>query len=260
MPNTMPTLPTFTMRPGVSCPDWSVVQSHVVKDALLTMFEPEHILSRWSGYAPSEDRVRTTVLRLYAEHGRAPTVDAIAAAVRLTPDDVRLQLANLEQRDLIVLSQDGERILGAYPFTDRATGHRITLNGRIVNAMCAVDALGVGAMLRRDIQIDSPCLRSGSAIRITTRDDGRALAEVKPETAVVWLGLRYEGGTAAFSLCTVTAFFRTDGELETWRRETQRAEQRGVRLSPGEALEAGRAIFEPSLTGVESLPLWPTSF
>ena len=51
MPNTVPTLPSFTMRPGVSCPDWSVVQSPVVKDALLAMFEPEHILSRWSGYA-----------------------------------------------------------------------------------------------------------------------------------------------------------------------------------------------------------------
>jgi hypothetical protein len=61
--------PSFTMRPGVSCPDWSVVQSRVVKDALLAMFEPEHILSQWSGYEPSEDRVGTTVLRLFAEQG-----------------------------------------------------------------------------------------------------------------------------------------------------------------------------------------------
>lgn len=247
MPNT---LPSFIMRPGVSCPDWSVVQSPVVKDALLTIFEPDHILSRWSGYTPSEDRVRTTVLRLYAEQSRAPTLDELVAATRLTADDVRLQLAHLKQRDLIVLSRNGDRILGAYPFTDRATGHRVTLNGRIVNAMCAVDALGVGAMLGRDIQIDSRCLHSGSAIRITTRDHGRALAEVRPETTVVWLGLRYEGGTAAFSLCTVTAFFRTDDDLEAWRSESQHAEQRGVRLSPSEALEAGRAIFQPSLMGI----------
>jgi mercuric reductase len=251
MPNT---LPSFTMRPGVSCPDWSAVTSPIVKDALLTMFEPEHILSRWSGYAPEEDRVRTTVLRLYAEQGRAPTLDSLAAAAQLAISDLRLQLARLKQRDLIVLSADGERILGAYPFTDRVTGHRITLDGRSVNAMCAVDALGVGAMLQRDIQIDSRCLHSGSAIRITTRDDGRLLADVQPRTTVVWLGLRYEGGAAAFSLCTVTAFFRTDDDLDAWRKDPQHAEQRGVRLTPNEALEAGRAIFQPSLMAADPSP------
>jgi mercuric reductase len=247
------TTPSFTMRPGVSCPDWSVVQSRVVKDALLAMFEPEHILSRWSGYAPSEDRVRTTVLRLYAEQGRAPTVEALATAARLTVDDVRLQLAHLRQRDLVVLSQDGDRILGAYPFTDRGTEHRVTVSGGVVNAMCAVDALGVGAMLGRDIQVDSRCLRSGVAIHITTRDRGCAIAAVRPETTVVWLGLHYDGGAAAISLCTVTAFFRTDDDLDAWRVETQGAEPRGVRLSLNEALEAGRALFGPSLRSVESV-------
>lgn len=241
------TLPRLTMRPGVYCPDWSVVQSPVVKDALLAMFEPEHILSRWSGYAPTEDRVRTTVLRLYAEHGRAPTVAALATATRLTLDEVRLQLARLEQRDLIILSQDGDRILGAYPFTDRLTGHRVTVTDRVVNAMCAVDALGVAAMLGRDTQVDSRCLHSGAAIRMSTRDHGWALATVSPETTVVWLALGCDERPAASSLCTRTAFFRTDADLDAWRTETPCADQRGVRLSPSEALEAGRAVFEPSL-------------
>jgi mercuric reductase len=243
-------LPSFVMRPGVTCPDWSAVTSPVVKDALLAMFEPEHILSRRSGYSPAEDRVRSGLLRLYAEQGRAPTIDALAARAGLAANEVRPLLANLQQRDLVIFSRDGERIIGAYPFTDRDTGHRVKIDGRRVNAMCAVDALGVGAMLGRDILIDSRCYRSGTAIRTSTSDRGRALAVVRPETTVAWQGLRYDGGSAAFSLCTVTTFFSTDDELDAWRKE-QRADDPGVRLSLTEALEAGRAIFEPSLAGVE---------
>jgi mercuric reductase len=243
-------LPSFIMRPGVSCPDWSVVTSPVVKDALLAMFESEHILNRWSGYSPAEDR-RAALLGLYAEQGRAPTIDALAARARLDTAEARGQLAELRQRDLVVLSRDRERIIGAYPFTDRDTGQRVKLDGRTVNAMCAVDALGVGAMLGRDVQIDSRCHRSGSAIRITTRDCGRAIAVAHPETTVVWLSLRYEGGSAAYSLCTVTVFFATDDHLEAWHKD-QPADMRGLRLSLGEALEAGRAIFGPSLAGIDA--------
>jgi mercuric reductase len=252
-PNTSTTttsLPSFVMRPGVTCPDLSAVTSPVVKDALLAMFEPEHILSRWSGYSPEEDHARTALLRLYAEQGRAPTIDALATRVGLDANEVQPLLVNLRRRDLIVLSRDGERIIGAYPFTDRDTGHRVKIDGRRANAMCAIDALGVGAMLGRDIEINSRCYRSGTAIRITTSDRGRALAVARPETTVVWQGLRYDGGSAALSLCTITAFFSTDDELEAWRKE-QRADERGVRLSLTEALEAGRAIFEPSLAGIE---------
>lgn len=246
------TLPSFVMRPGVVCPDWSVVTSAAVKNALLVMFEPDHILSRWSGYSPAEDRARIALLRLYSELGRAPAIDELAARGGFNPAEVRRVLAQLRERDLVILARDGERIIGAYPFTERDTGQRVKLNDRTVNAMCAVDALGVGVMLKRDIQIDSRCLHSGSAIRIVTSENGRSLALVRPETTVVWLGLHYEGGSAAFSLCTVTAFFRTDDDLEAWRKG-QSADERGVRLSLNEALEAGRAIFEPSLAGTEDL-------
>ncbi len=245
-------LPRFRLRPGVDCPDWSVVHSPVVREALLALFEPEQILCRWSGFAASEDHVRTTLLRLYAERGRAPTVAALATATGLSVDEVRLQLAHLTQRDLVVLSDDGDRILGAYPFTDTLTGHRVAVKGLVVNAMCAIDALGVGAMLRRDIRVASRCLRSGAAIEIATRDHGRALAAVWPATTVVWLSLGCDNRPAAFSLCTRTAFFRTAADLEAWRAEAPCAEQRGVRLSLSEALEAGRAIFEPSLRQVNA--------
>lgn len=239
-------LPRHVLRPGVTFPDWSVVTSPVTRQALLIMVESGHVANRWSDYSAAADGVRTALLRLYAEEGRAPALDALAERAGMDEATARLVLAELRQRDLAVL--DGDRIVGAYPFTDRGTDHRVELDGRTLNAMCAVDALGIGAMCSHDITITSRCRHCGVPVRIATQDRGRALAEVAPPGAVVWLSLRYDGGCAASSLCSVTAFFCSDGHLAAWRQE-QQSEAPGSRLSIAEALEAGRALFGPSLTG-----------
>lgn len=243
------TLPSYAARPGVTFPDWSVVSSPAVKNALLAMVGSDHVLNRWSGYDPATDRVRVALLQLYAEHGRAPTPGALAKRAALSETVIRTLLEELHRRDLVVL--DGDKIVGAYPFTDRDTGHRVTLDGRSLNAMCAVDALGIGAMINRDIAIASHCRHCGAPIRITTRDRGRALAQVEPRSAVMWQSVRYEGACAANSLCATTAFFCSDDHLSAWRRERS-ADEPGFRLSIDEALEAGRALFGPSLAGLDA--------
>jgi mercury(II) reductase len=244
------TLPSYAVRPGVTCPDWSVVSSPAVKDALLAMVGSDQVLNRWSGYDPATDRVRVALLQLYAEHGRASTPGALARRAALSEPAIRPLLEELGRRDLVVL--DGDKIVGAYPFTDRKTGHRVTLDGRTLNAMCAVDALGIGAMTDRDIAIASHCRHCGAPVRITTQDRGRALADVVPTTAVVWLSVLYEGACAANSLCTATSFFCSDDHLAGWREERQ-SDDSGFRLSIEEALEAGRAIFGPSLAGIDTI-------
>ena len=241
-------LPSYAVRPGVAFPDWSVVASPVVLEALRAMIESDHVLNRWAGYDSATDRVRIALLRLYAEDGRAPVLSALATRAGLSETAVQPLLEELRQRDLAVF--EGERIVGAYPFTDRDTGHRVNLDGRTLNAMCAVDALGIGAMCDRDIAITSRCRHCGAPIRLTTQDRGRALADVEPETAVVWLSVRYEGACAANSLCTATAFFCSDDHLAAWRRD-RRSDEPGFPLSVDEALEAGRAIFGPSLARID---------
>jgi mercuric reductase len=245
------TQPSYPVRPGVTFPDWSVVTSPVVQNALLAMVGSEHVFDRWSGYEATADRVRVALLQLYTEHGRAPTPGALAKRAGLRATAVRSLLDELRSRDLVVL--DGDGIVGAYPFTDRDTGHHVTLDGRTLNAMCAVDALGVGAMADRDIKVASLCRYCGTPIRIATRDRGRALAEVAPEAAVVWLCVHYEGACAANSLCPATAFFCSEDHLSAWRRE-RAADEPGFRLSIEEGLEAGRALFGPSLAGLEMAP------
>ncbi|SJM33664.1 bifunctional organomercurial lyase/mercury(II) reductase MerBA [Mesorhizobium delmotii] len=242
--------PNFAVRPGVTFPDWSVVSSPAVKDALLAMVGSDHVLNRWSGYDPATDGVRVALLQHYVEHGRAPTPAVLAIRVGLNETAIQSLLDELRRRDLVVL--DGDKIVGAYPVTDRDTGHRVTLDGRSLNAMCSVDALGIGAMTGHDIAIASRCRHCGAPIRITTRDRGKGLAQVEPRTAVMWQSVRYEGECAANSLCANTAFFCSEDHLATWRQERQ-SDEPGFRLSIEEALEAGRAIFGPSLAGVDAI-------
>ncbi|WP_349507347.1 bifunctional organomercurial lyase/mercury(II) reductase MerBA [Agrobacterium pusense] len=247
--NSTPATPaSFTVRPGVSFPDWSVVTSPAVRDALQAMVGSDHVPNRWSGYDPATDRVRVALLKLYAEDGRAPDRSALAERAELSETAILPLLEELRRRDLVVL--DDERIVGAYPFTDRHTGHRVTLDGHVLNAMCAVDALGIGAMTDRDIAITSQCRHCDAPIRITSRQRGRILAAVEPSTAVMWQSVRYEGGCAASSLCATTAFFCSDEHLSLWRGERS-ADGPGFRLSIEEGLEAGRALFGPSLAGLD---------
>ena len=255
------TLPSYAVRPGVTFPDWSVVTSPLVKDALLAMNDvlrnmagPNQPADRWSDRDRLVDRVRIGLLKLYAEAGRAPTQSAIAKRAGLSETTVQLQLEELHSRDLVVLN--GDRIIGAYPFTDRDADHQVTLDGRVVNAMCAVDALGIGAMTGRDIAITSRCRHCGAPIQITTRDQGLALAQVEPQTAVMWQSVRYADACAANSLCATTAFFCSDEHLSAWRRERS-ADEPGFRLSIEEGLEAGRALFGPSLAGIDRAPRPP---
>ncbi|MDA8232191.1 MAG: bifunctional organomercurial lyase/mercury(II) reductase MerBA [Magnetospirillum sp.] len=249
--STSATLPSYTVRPGVTFPDWSVVTSSVVRDTLQAMVGSDHVFDRWSGYDAATDSIRVGLLQLYAENGRAPTLGALAEHVGLSETVIRPLLQELRQRDLVVV--DGERIVGAYPFTDRNKGHQVTLDGRVLNAMCAVDALGIGDMTGRDIGISSRCRHCGAPIRIATRERGQALADVEPKSAVMWQSIRYEGACAANSLCATTAFFCSDDHLSAWRRERS-ADEPGFRLSIEEGLEAGRALFGPSLAGLDAAP------
>lgn len=232
-------------RSAGACADAAVVTSAQVREALRAIEDagPLASLSQWSC---DENRVRVALLRLYGEHGRAPTLSDLAARVGLSVPELRDHLASLQARDAVVLNPASGEIVGAYPFTERPTEHHVTLGGVTVRAMCAIDALGVGSMYCEDIEIRSRCRHCAASIEITTTDRGRAIALCRPSPAVVWSSARYEHGCAANSLCTEIAFFCTDAHLQQWR-DNRSPGSPGFRLSVDEALEAGRAIFERSL-------------
>lgn len=238
--------PEITVRPGVTTPDWSVVTSATVRDALAAIFETCEWEDRWSGLDAAEDRMRRTILQSYPRFGRTPTVDNLAAATGFAPNRVRELITTLAARDMVVLDPHGTALIGAYPFTDRDTEHRVRLGESTLHAMCAVDALGTGAMLGTDVVIESACRSCGAPIRVATRSKGAALANHSPRSAVIWTGIQYADRCAADSLCTVMAFFCSGAHLASWRAG-QDPEPKGFRLSMDEGLQMGKAIFMPLL-------------
>lgn len=110
------------------------------------------------------------------------------------PDEIREAVARLDQKDLILV-QDGKVAL-AYPFAGRPTAFRVSLSdGRERYAVCAIDALGVPALLGEPVVIRSSCHHCGEPLAIHVRPDGP-----KGSAAVmVWVGERGDLRDKAFS-------------------------------------------------------------
>lgn len=237
---------SWEIRPGVWFPNWSAVCAPQAEAALKARLALRGLEARWRGYDETEDRVRVAILRHYAAHGRAPDSDALADIADITTDRVPEILERLRTRDLVVLGAEQARVTGAYPFSDRDTGHRVLLDGSPVNAMCALDALGIGAMVGTDAVIEARCRVCETPIHIETKDSGLGLRAHMPDGAVVWSSLDYANGCGATSSCVSTLFFCSDNHLQNWLG-VRHPKARGHRLSIEEAHEVGVAIFSPML-------------
>ena len=237
---------TTAIRPGVTFPDWSAVESPHAERALADILEAFGAEACWDGFSAEEDFVRRAIFDEYLEEGRAPPLDVLSARTALPAKTLQAVLDRLGKRDLVV--QDGAgNVTGAYPLTDNETEHKVHVNGHIIHAMCAIDALGVGRMYGCDVRIESRCRASGKPIGVTTTDAGAAIGSVDPPEAVVWSGAQLKNGRpAADTLCTVIAFFASDDAFETWRQQ-EHPDTQGHRLTIDEAAQTGRAIFGPML-------------
>ncbi len=90
------------------------------------------------------------MLRSFVEQGRILTRTEMAEHVGSIDEAINV----LNNNDMVVFADTGEPI-GAYPFTMEEREHKIQINGHKVNAMCALDALGVSPMFNMDTHISS---------------------------------------------------------------------------------------------------------
>lgn len=237
-------VPIFGLRPGVTFPDWSVVTSPAAGETLTAILSAFDLARRWGNYSEEEDRVRQAVIEGLAKLDHGPDAAWIAARTRIEEGRVAVLLDRLTLRDLVVRDSDSHAIVGAYPLTTRPTEHRVLFGGRVLQAMCAVDALGTGAMFGTDAVIESRCRACGGPVRIVTKNKGVALDDVAPGSTLVWSGNSYDGACVATSLCTVIAFFCCEAHLEAWRQARHPGSD-GYRLALDEAMQVGRALFAP---------------
>src|SRR5579884_4008289 len=207
------------LRPGVWRPEWSVVTLPAARAALGRRIaaHPE-LIEKWSRRLDdSEDLVWRRVLELFAAYGRPPRIAEIASAVNMTEERLVPVLRQLRRRDLLACDEAAGAIAYAYPFTGGGTEHCVRLGEYGLHVLCAVDALGVGALYRQDVRVESSCRFCGADVR------------------------------AATSCCPYIAFFCSDEHLRRWRL-SQAGNRQGCRLSPREGLQIGRALFGPVLT------------
>src|SRR5262245_3079061 len=105
--------------------------------------------------ARRQDPVMQAVLRLFLDRGGPVGVDAIAAAVPgRSRDAVLATLAELDAEDLVLLGDRGVEL--AYPFAAGPNPFEVVLpGGRLRYACCAIDALGIPAMVGQPAAIRS---------------------------------------------------------------------------------------------------------
>jgi len=237
---------TAELRPGVLRPDWSMITLPGARRTLQRRLEAQPDgLARWAGLDPEHDRALQAILGLFRDREGAPDVRVVARAVDRSLEETQRVLQALQARDLVVLDAATTAVVATYPFTSDRTGHQVTIGRRTRNALCAIDALGTGAMCGHDTVITSPCAWCQAPISVETRDNGRDLRSVTPVGSVVWYTLAFDGRVAQ-SCCPSTVFFCDDAHLDRWATAS-RSPRHGDRLTVAEAFEIGVALFGPLL-------------
>ena len=67
----------WEIRPGIRFPNWSAIRAPKAEAALYARLRMHGFEKRWHGYGGKEHHLRTTILRYFAAHGRAPTVEML---------------------------------------------------------------------------------------------------------------------------------------------------------------------------------------
>jgi hypothetical protein len=208
-------------------------------------------LAAWRARSTPRDlaaqAVHARILRTFAATGRPPTRDQLAdvlAGHDTNPGEV---LAGLHADDVIRLDSAGH-IAVAYPFSTEPTPHQVTLaSGVTVSAMCAIDALGIPAMLDTDAVITSTDPATAAAVTVTIRDGHYSW---DPATAVVFLSANADGGPSADNCCTTLNFFASPDSADAWIAAHPHIP--GAVLTAKVAEEHGQRIFRALLADAKT--------
>lgn len=184
-------------------------------------------------------QVHRAVLAAFASTGQPPSPAEIEHLIRAGGDDPAQVRAELTEADLLAFTTNGE-IRAAYPFSPAPTPIRVSwTGGPDVYAMCAIDALGMSAMLGRPVAITASEPDTGRAINVTV---GAGKARWTPRTAVVFAGATGDPGCpSADRCCGYISFFTTYRAARAWAR--RHPEITGTVLRRDAALHFGIDAF-----------------
>lgn len=189
-------------------------------------------------------------LRLFAQTGQPPGVEALASAANL-PDlaAVNHHLHQMETIGCIYRHPVTGQIISAYPFSTIPTQHRVALGGNPeVYAICAIDALGMPFMFDRDAVIHSSCPQCGKELMVHITE-GIISAAVPDEMVVVYASAP-ANCCAATDQCPYINFFCSLEHAQSWQASQPQLISKVMSLT--EALDGGHATFGNVLRSAEN--------
>lgn len=134
--------------------------------------------------------------------GDIPASDVLATAAGCDRAELPLRLEELIAADYAARDGTGQ-LACLYPLSVVPTGHVVLIAGQRRYAMCAIDALGIPAMLGRPLAVAAVCARCRRPLRLGVRPGAITLAE--PPTTVV-VARRDASQPAAAVCCPFTVF------------------------------------------------------
>ena len=183
-------------------------------------------------------RVHLAVLAAFTATGRPPPPAELERLARAHGGPPGPVLAEVAGADVLAFAADGQ-IRAAYPFSPAPTAIQVSWpGGPQVHAMCAIDALGMSAMLGCPVTITAAEPGTGRAITVVV-DRDRACW--KPRTAVVFAGAACASGPAADRSCGYIKFFTTARGARAWAR--RHPEVTGTLMRRDGALRCGITEF-----------------
>jgi len=200
---------------------------------------PEPGGGRPDGLSAPALQVHRAVLATFVRTGQPPARGELERLARERGADPGAVLTELAESDVLAFTADG-RIRAAYPFSAVTTPIQVSwAGGPDAYAMCAIDALGMSAMLGRPVTITAAEPDTGCVI--TVRADGDQ-AGWDPQSTVVFAGSAGDADRpSADCACSFINFFATAGNARAWARRNP--EVTGRLLTQEDALRSGVAQF-----------------
>lgn len=214
--------------------DMTVVRDKAVADALPHLLTEWRMKKRWATIDRQTVLLHHAILYTYLETGAPPDTNELHMG----------QLDDLCDRDLIVMA--GNAITAAYPFSTKPTLHKVEINNISIANVCAIDALGSGAMAHKAARVTSQCATCKKDIVIDLGDDGLTVENTSPVAPRVWAGIVPISGCAANTQCQSMLMFCTQQHLDDWIC-TNKQKPDGFDLNVEQAVQLGSAIFRPFL-------------
>lgn len=194
-------------------------------------------------------RLHRAVLLCFADTGGAPSRASLIRLARDHDVDPVRALSELAARDVVAFDDTGE-IRAAYPFSPIPTAIQVSWDGGpTVYAMCAIDALGVSAMLDRPVTVIAA--EPGTGALVTVEVD-RDQAGWSPDSAVVFAGATADPCCPSVDrTCGQINFFATADAARLWA--ARHPELAGAVLDQRQALAEAVREFGTLLHDAEQM-------